>query len=429
MRLKREAEKGIITSEMKTAATHEGISPEFIRQGLVAGTLVIPKNNQKNLKNIMAVGQGTRTKVNANIGASPYCCDLSEELSKFKAAVATGADAIMDLSLGPMQMEIRKEIIARSEVMVGTVPIYQTAFEMAKNGRDITEMRIDDFLTTVHHQAEEGVDFMTIHSGVTRQAVTTMQKQGRVLDVVSRGGAFMVSWLHKNLKESPLLENFDDILDILAEYDVTLSLGDGMRPGSTADATDRAQISELVLLGELAQKAWEKGVQVIIEGPGHIPLNQVADNIRLQKSLCKNAPFYVLGPLVTDIAASYDHIAGAIGGALAAMHGADFLCYVTPAEHLRLPTKEDVIEGVIASKIAAHAADLAKGLPTAISKEQAMAKARKMLDWETQLSLCVHPQKARYYRESSSIGNEEVCSMCGEFCAIKRLQKIDKISL
>lgn len=424
MRLKREAEKGIITSEMKSAATHERINPESIRQGLMAGTLVIPKNNRKNLKKIMAVGQGTRTKVNANIGASPYCCDLSEELSKLQAALEAGADAVMDLSLGPMQMEIRKEIIARSEVMVGTVPIYQTAFEMAKNGRDITEMRIGDFLSTVRHQAEEGVDFMTIHSGVTRQTLTTMQKQGRVLDVVSRGGAFMISWLHKNLKESPLLEYFDDILDILAEYDVTLSLGDGMRPGSTADATDRAQISELVLLGELAQRAWEKGVQVIIEGPGHVPLNQVADNMRLQKSLCKNAPFYVLGPLVTDIAASYDHIAGAIGGALAAMHGADFLCYVTPAEHLRLPTKEDVIEGVIASKIAAHAADLAKGLPTAVSKEKAMAKARKALDWETQLSLCVHPEKARYYRESSSIGNEEVCSMCGEFCAIKRLQEL-----
>ena len=429
MRLKKAAEKGIITSEMKQAADHEGISAEKIREGLASGTLVIPKNNRKTMQNIMAVGRGTRTKVNANIGASAHHSDLAEELSKLKAAVAAGADAVMDLSLGPLQMEIRKEIIAQSKVMVGTVPIYQTAFEMAKNRRDITEMHIDDFLTTIRCQAEEGVDFMTIHAGVTRQTLTAMQTQGRLLDVVSRGGALMVSWLRKNLKESPLLEHFDEILDILAEYDVTLSLGDGMRPGATADATDRAQILELVLLGELTQRAWEKGVQVIIEGPGHVPLNQVAENIRLQKSLCNKAPFYVLGPLVTDIAAGYDHIAGAIGGAIAAMHGADFLCYVTPAEHLRLPSKEDVIEGVIASKIAAHAADVAKGLPTAIAKECAMAKARKALDWQTQISMALDSEKARNYRDSSAMGDQEVCSMCGEFCAIKRLRQRDKISL
>jgi phosphomethylpyrimidine synthase len=428
MRLKKAAEKGMITSEMKQAADHEGISAEKIRAGLASGTLVIPKNNRKTLQNIMAVGQGTRTKVNANIGASPHHSDLLEELSKLKAAVAVGADAVMDLSLGPLQLEIRREIIAQSEVMVGTVPIYQTAFEMAKNRRDITEMHIDDFLTTIRCQAEDGVDFMTIHAGVTRQTLETMQTQGRLLDVVSRGGALMVSWLRKNLKESPLLAHFDEILDILAEYDITLSLGDGMRPGATADATDRAQISELVLLGELTQRAWEKGVQVIIEGPGHVPLNQVAENIRLQKSLCNEAPFYVLGPLVTDIAAGYDHIAGAIGGAVAAMHGADFLCYVTPAEHLRLPSKEDVIEGVIASKIAAHAADVAKGLPTAIAKERTMAKARKALDWQTQISMALHSEKARKYRDSSAMGDQEVCSMCGEFCAIKRLQQHDKIS-
>lgn len=423
MRLKREAEKGIITSEMKAAAQREGVSPEWIRQGLASGTLVIPKNNRRTIEKIAAVGQGTRTKVNANIGASPYRSDLSEELSKLEAAVTAGADAVMDLSLGPMQIEIRREILARSEVMVGTVPIYQTAFEMSRSGRDISEMGIDDFLATVRRQAEEGVDFMTIHSGITRHTLAAMQTQGRLLDVVSRGGAFLISWLRKNTSESPLLEYFDEIITVLAEYDVTLSLGDGMRPGATADATDRAQISELVLLGELAQRAWEKGVQVIIEGPGHVPLNQVPDNIRLQKSLCQNAPFYVLGPLVTDIAAGYDHIAGAIGGAVAAMHGADFLCYVTPAEHLRLPTREDVVEGVIASKIAAHAADVAKGLPAAMAKERNMAMARKSLDWDTQISLSVDPVKARCYRESSLIGNETVCTMCGEFCAIKRLQE------
>lgn len=423
MQLKIEAEKGVITAEMQAAAAHEGISPEAIRLGLAEGSIVIPKNNRKSLKKIMAVGQGTCTKVNANIGASPQRSDLEEEISKLEAAVSAGADAVMDLSLGPMQIQIRREILARSEVMVGTVPIYQTAFEMARRGRDISEMQIDDFLATIRSQAEEGVDFMTIHSGISRHTLAAMQAQGRMLDVVSRGGAFLVSWLRKNPQESPLLEYFDEILSILAEYDVTLSLGDGMRPGATADATDRAQISELVLLGELAQRAWTRGVQVIIEGPGHVPLNQVADNMRLQKSLCRNAPFYVLGPLVTDIAAGHDHIAGAIGGALAGMHGADFLCYVTPAEHLRLPTKEDVIEGVIASKIAAHAADVAKGLPAAVSRERKMAAARKALDWETQLSLCIDPQKARAYHESSRSGDEEVCSMCGEFCAIKRLRR------
>jgi phosphomethylpyrimidine synthase len=264
---------------------------------------------------------------------------------------------------------------------------------------------------------------MTIHSGISRHTLEIMQNQGRLLDVVSRGGAFLVSWLRKNSGESPLLEHFDAILDLLADYDITLSLGDGMRPGATADATDRAQIAELILLGELTQRAWDKGVQVIIEGPGHVPLNQVADNIRLQKSLCKNAPFYVLGPLVTDVAAGYDHIAGAIGGAVAAMHGADFLCYVTPAEHLRLPTKEDVVEGVIASKIAAHAADLAKGLSTAVLRERKMAMARKALDWKAQISLALSPPKADAYRQSSCIGDEDVCTMCGEYCAIKRLNE------
>ncbi len=422
MRLKKEAEKGHITSEMEAVARQEGISPEAVRKGLMAGRLVIPKNNRKALKNIMAVGQGTRTKVNANIGASPHRSDLSNEIAKLDAAVSVGADAVMDLSLGPMQIEIRREILARSPVMVGTVPIYQTAFEMASNGRDISEMKIDDFLATVRFQAEEGVDFMTIHSGICRQTLTVMQNQGRALDVVSRGGAFLVSWLRQNQGESPLLQYFDLILDILAEYDVTLSLGDGMRPGATCDATDRAQISELILLGELTERAWAKGVQVIIEGPGHVPLNQIAENIRLQKSLCRNAPFYVLGPLVTDIAAGYDHIAGAIGGALAAVNGADFLCYVTPAEHLRLPTVDDVKDGVMASKIAAHAADVAKGRPAAIDRERQMAEARKKLDWNTQISTALDPQKARRYRESSLIGNEDVCTMCGEFCAIKRLQ-------
>jgi phosphomethylpyrimidine synthase len=284
-------------------------------------------------------------------------------------------------------------------------------------------MTIDDFLKTVERQAAEGVDFMTIHSGITRQSLAAMERQGRALNVVSRGGAMLVAWIRKNVKESPLYEHFDEILDILAAYDVTISLGDGMRPGATVDATDRAQLTELITLGELTERAWAKGVQVMIEGPGHVPLNMVAENMRLEKQLCHGAPFYVLGPLVTDCAAGYDHIAAAIGGTLAAINGADFLCYVTPAEHLRLPSVQDVIEGVVASKIAAHAADVARGNAAALAREQAMANARRRLDWETQIGLCLDPYKARAYRESSEIGTDQVCTMCGEFCAIKRINE------
>jgi phosphomethylpyrimidine synthase len=422
MTIKKLAEKGIITAAMEAAAAHEGLNPEFIRDGIACGTIVIPQNNTRKLPCVRAVGQGTRTKINANIGASPYHSCLDEELEKLSAAVDCGADAVMDLSLGADQLRIRRAILEKSEVMVGTVPIYQTAFELSAARRDVEDMTIADFLETVRRQAQEGVDFMTIHCGVTRKALAAMEAQGRLLDVVSRGGAFLVSWMRKNGKESPLYEYYDEILAILAQYDVTLSLGDGLRPGAVADAGDRAQISELVILGELAERAWDMGVQVIIEGPGHVPLNQVADHMRLQKTLCNGAPYYVLGPLVTDIAAGYDHIAGAIGGALAAMSGADFLCYVTPAEHLRLPTVADVVEGVMASRIAAHAADLARGLKGAWEKDRAMARARKSLDWETQISLSIHPQKARAYREASEIQDQDVCTMCGEFCAIKRLQ-------
>jgi phosphomethylpyrimidine synthase len=419
-----EALKGIITHEMEGAARHEGIDPEVIRKGLAEGTIALPKNATKTLEHVRAVGKGLKTKINANIGSSPYHMCMAEEIDKLHAAVRYGADAVMDLSLGSEIIDIRREIIRQSPVMVGTVPIYQTAFELSSSRRDITDMTIGDFLKTVQNQAEEGVDFMTIHSGVTLQAVSALKSQKRVLDVVSRGGSFLVSWMEKNNRQSPLYEYYDEILDILADYDVTISLGDGMRPGATADATDRAQITELVILGELAQRAWDKGVQVIIEGPGHVPLHMVQENIRLQKSVCKGAPFYVLGPLVTDCAAGYDHIAGAIGGALAAYFGADFLCYVTPAEHLRLPTVEHVIEGVVASKIAAHAADLARGMAYAREREKAMATARKALAWEAQIENCLDPYKARALRESSEIGKDDVCTMCGKFCAIKCLQDV-----
>jgi phosphomethylpyrimidine synthase len=285
----------------------------------------------------------------------------------------------------------------------------------------MADMTMDDFLTTVRRQAEEGVDFMTIHCGVTRSALEAMNAQGRLLDVVSRGGAFMVQWMRKNQRESPLYEQYDEILDILAEYDVTLSLGDGMRPGATADAGDCAQTAELLTLAALTRRAWERGVQVIIEGPGHVSMDRIADQMRQQKILCDGAPFYILGPLVTDVAAGYDHIAGAIGGAYAAMNGADFLCYVTPAEHLRLPTVQDVHDGTIASKIAAHAADLSRGRAASLERDRAMSRARKELDWKAQIELSIDPAKAKAYREQSEIGEDDVCTMCGEFCAIKRL--------
>jgi len=421
MTLREQALQGAITPEMIVVAEYEGLSPEYIRDGLARGEIAIPKNNTKDLRIIRGVGKGLRTKVNANIGSSPYHMDIREELDKLQAAVAHGADSVMDLSLGSEMIRIRREIIRESPVMIGTVPIYQCAFELAANKKDITEMTIRDFLSTVEKQAREGVDFMTIHSGVTMAGMKALQTQPRLLDVVSRGGSFLISWMKRNNTESPLYEYYEEILDVLAEYDVTISLGDGMRPGATSDATDRAQLTELMILGELACRAWDKGVQVIIEGPGHVPLNMVEQNVGLQKTICKGAPFYVLGPLVTDCASGYDHIAGAIGGALAAYHGADFLCYVTPAEHLRLPTTSHVIEGVIASRIAARAADLAKGMDYAIEMEQGMADARKSLDWEAQIELSVNSENARRLRESSEIGGDDVCTMCGEFCAIKRL--------
>lgn len=425
--LRQSAEQGIITAEMEAVADYEGVTAEQVRKGVAEGSIAIPVNRirAKILTTIRAVGKGMRTKVNANIGASPYRSLIDEEREKLVTAVHHGADAVMDLSLGPDQVRIREMVLAESPVMVGTVPVYQTAFEMSVEGRDVSEMTIKDFLKTIEEQGRQGVDFMTIHSGVTRAAMEAMDRQGRALDVVSRGGSFIFSWLRKHSGEAPLYEYFDDILDILAEYDVTISLGDGMRPGSTEDASDRAQLTELVVLGELTERAWAKGVQVIVEGPGHVALNKVAENMTIQKSLCSGAPFYILGPLVTDTACGYDHISGAIGGAVAAMHGADFLCFVTPAEHLRLPSVDDVAEGVIASRIAAQAADLAVGMDYARSREQAMAKARKNLDWETQISLSVNPEKARRYRMDSEIGDDAACTMCGDFCPIKRLQDSD----
>ncbi|MEJ2640952.1 MAG: phosphomethylpyrimidine synthase ThiC [Desulfosarcinaceae bacterium] len=415
------ARAGRLTETIVAAADHEGLDPGWLRAQVAAGQAVIPANRRKRPKHPRAVGAGTRIKVNANIGASSYHSNPEEEVEKLVAALAHGADAVMDLSLGPHQGRIRRAILAQSTVMVGTVPLYQTVQMLAADRREIFEMTIEDVLGCIRRQAEEGVDFMTIHSGVTRRTQAAMDHHPRRLGVVSRGGAIMVNWLRKNGGESILYTHFDEILDILAAHEVTVSLGDGLRPGTTVDAGDPAQTEELLVLAELTQRAWEKGVQVIVEGPGHVPLDQIPMQMQQQKQLCQGAPFYLLGPLVTDVAAGFDHIAGAVGGAVAALNGADFLCTVTPAEHLRLPTCEDVVEGVMAARIAAHAADLARGLPAAVAREEAMAKARKTLDWERQIALALSPAKAGEYRRQSGIEDAAECTMCGEYCAIKQL--------
>lgn len=416
------ARSGILTPEMILAASHEEVDPEHIRQGVADGTVVVPKNRARSFPSVRGIGRGLRTKVNANIGASPQRSNVQVEIEKLDAAVSHGADAVMDLSLGDDLKTIRAEILRRSSVMVGTVPIYETVYDLLRKGKDVTDMTIEDYLGTVREQAESGVDFMTVHAGVNLRALRALESAGRHLDIVSRGGSMLVAWMRRNRRESPLFEHFDEILDILASCDVTVSLGDGMRPGSTLDATDRPQMEELVTLGELAERARDKGVQVIIEGPGHVPLHMVEENVRLEKALCKGAPFYVLGPLVTDCAAGYDHIAGAIGGALAAYHGADFLCYVTPSEHLGLPDVAQVVEGVVASRIAAHAADLARGISHAVERERLMARARRELAWETQYGLSFNPSYARRIRESSGAAHADTCTMCGEFCAIRRMR-------
>ncbi|TES91807.1 MAG: phosphomethylpyrimidine synthase ThiC [Candidatus Cloacimonadota bacterium] len=423
--IKEKAANGIITEEMEIVAKEEALSPEYIMKGIAEGTIVIPFNKKHtSLKKIKGIGKGLRVKINANIGTSPYHMDLEEEIEKLEIALKFGTDSVMDLSLGSILNNVRKEIINRAPVMVGTVPIYQVGFELSKKKKSIEEMKIEDFLSVIREQAEDGVDFMTIHSGITMDAVNSMEKEGRILDIVSRGGAFLVKWMKKNGKENPLFTYYDEIISLLKEYDVTISIGDGMRPGAVLDSTDRGQIQELLNLGELAQKAWDAGVQVIIEGPGHIPLNEIEANVLLEKKLCQGAPFYVLGPIVTDIAPGYDHITGAIGGALAALYGADFLCYVTPSEHLKLPDTNDVKLGVIASKIAAHAVDIVRGKDTEWDRK--MSESRKRLDWEEQINLSLDKEKARGYRESSEIGEENVCTMCGKYCAIKQIIEAEK---
>lgn len=413
------ARQGIITDAMRTVAQQEGVSEEFIRAGVAEGTIAICAN--KNHKNLIprGVGQGLKVKVNANIGTSSSFPDIEPELVKLKAAVDAGADAVMDLSTGNNITASRRAIIENSTVMVGTVPMYQATVETIKKRGAVVEMTKEDLFDVIRMQAADGADFMTLHCGITKSVLKALTEEGRIMDVVSRGGSFITGWMLHNDKENPLYEYYDEILDICAEYDVTISLGDGLRPGCLADATDRAQIQELLNLGELTQRAWDKGVQVMVEGPGHMPYNQIAANMQLQKRICHGAPFYVLGPLVTDVAPGYDHITSAIGGTLAAVSGADFLCYVTPAEHLGLPDLNDVREGVIAARIAAHAADLAKGNKQAWAWDNAMAKARKKLDWPEQLRLALDPVKATEYRNKKNKSDDEACSMCGDYCAVK----------
>ncbi len=413
------ARKGIISEEMKICAAEEGVEPDYIRQCVAEGTIVIVRNVNHTEIKPLAIGCRMRTKINTNIGTSNDHVDLKAELEKLSVAVSAGTDAVMDLSTGGDLAAIRKAVVGSSPVITGTVPIYQAAVKMIRQRKAISEMTADDIFEVIEENGKDGVDFITVHCGVTKQSVSVMENQGRVLGIVSRGGSITANWMRCNKKENPLYKYYDRLLEIARRYDMVLSLGDGLRPGAIEDATDKAQIAELILLGELAVRAKEAGVQVMIEGPGHVPLMDIEANVRLQKKICKGAPFYVLGPLPTDIAPGYDHITSAIGGAIAGAAGADFLCYVTPAEHLRLPTLEDVRDGVIAAKIAAHIADIVKGINGARERDKKMSQCRKEFDWQGQVDLSIDPKKTIELLEKSKSANEEGCTMCGEFCAIK----------
>ncbi|MFH1715470.1 MAG: phosphomethylpyrimidine synthase ThiC [Elusimicrobiota bacterium] len=419
MTLIEEARAGKITDIMKKAAKNENVQGEFIRQGIANGSICIPisKINRKR-KKIIGIGQGLSTKVNVNIGGSPDITDIKMERKKLEAAIEYKTDAIMDLSVGVNAEKIRNMVFKESPISVGTVPLYEVMSRVKGNVINITPDYIFD---VIESQAKLGVDFITVHCGVTRRIVEKIKKDPRVSGIVSRGGAIIAEWILKNNKENPLYTHYDRLLELSKKYDLTLSLGDGMRPGCIDDSTDWAQIAELKILGKLAKRAWEKGVQVMIEGPGHIPLHEVRKNIKLQKKYCYNAPFYVLGPLVTDIAPGYDHITSAIGGAIAAEAGADFLCYVTPAEHLHLPDVDDVIDGLIGARIAAHAADIAKGIPKAREWDSKMAKARKSLDWKAQEKISINPKLFHKRMKDKLIKKKEPCTMCGEFCSMKRM--------
>lgn len=415
------AKKGIITPEMKIIADKEKMAPEVLCNLVAIGKVAIPANKNHTSLNPEGVGKNMRTKINVNLGVSKDHCNIEEEMEKVQLALDLKAEAIMDLSCFGKTQPFRQALIEKSTAMIGTVPMYDAIGHIGKNLKSLT---VDDFFGVVEQHAKDGVDFMTIHCGMNRQTAERIKRNPRLTNIVSRGGSLLFAWMEMNKKENPFYEYYDRLLDICEKYDVTLSLGDACRPGSIHDSTDAAQIEELITLGELTQRAWAHNVQVIIEGPGHMALNEIKANMELEKKLCHGAPFYVLGPLVTDIAPGYDHITSAIGGAIAATYGADFLCYVTPAEHLRLPSTEDVKEGIIASRIAAHAADIAKGIPGSRDWDNAMSQARNDVDFPKMIELAIDPAKAKAYRESSKPEEEDTCTMCGKMCPMKNMKKI-----
>ena len=413
-----EARKGNVTKAIKAVAEEEHLPLDTLLQLISQGKIVIPVNPSHSPIHAVGIGHKLRTKVNVNLGSSADFPELADELAKVEISLKYKTDTLMDLSTGGDLKKIRQAILDTARIPLGTVPIYEAAIQTTQKDKSIIAMDEDDIFLVIEEQAKQGVDFMTVHAGLTLKALERLKRQGRVADVVSRGGAFHVAWMLHNQKENPLYANFDRLLEIAQKYDVTLSLGDGLRPGSILDATDRAQIEELLTLGELVSEAWSRNVQVMVEGPGHVPLDQIEMNIKIQKQVCQGAPFYVLGPLVTDIAPGYDHIVSAIGGTVAAAAGADFLCYVTPSEHLGLPSVNDVREGLIASRIAAHAADIVKGVHGAVDRDLKLSKARRKLDWEAQKKLVLDPEKFEEIRKKRK-SKSEACSMCGDFCALK----------
>jgi phosphomethylpyrimidine synthase len=415
------ARQGIVTNEMKAVAARENIDIKVLIDLIAQGQVVIPANKNHTSLEPCGIGKGMKTKINVNLGVSKDCCDIETEMKKVREAIRLKADAIMDLSCYGKTGEFRSALVRMSPAAIGTVPVYDA---VGYYGKELQDISAKEFLGVVEKHAEDGVDFMTIHAGINREAAARFRKNPRLTNVVSRGGALLFAWMSMTGQENPFYEYYDELLEICRHYDVTISLGDACRPGSLKDATDAAQVQELIILGELTKRAWARDVQVMIEGPGHMALNEIAANMLIEKKLCHGAPFYVLGPLVTDVAPGYDHITSAIGGAIAAMNGADFLCYVTPAEHLRLPTLDDMVEGIIASRIAAHAADIAKGIPGAQKWDDEMSEARRNLDWEKMIELAINPDKARKYRESSRPEEEDTCTMCGKMCAVRNMNKV-----
>lgn len=410
------AKQGIITKQMEIVAEKEHLDPEVIRQRVAQGSVVIPANINHTSLSPEGIGQGLKTKINVNLGISGDSVDYEREMEKVRLSLKYGAEAIMDLSNYGKTNKFRGELIEMSPAMIGTVPMYDAIGYLEK---DLLEISAQDFLKVVEAHAAQGVDFVTIHAGITKRVIESFKREKRTMNIVSRGGSLLFAWMEMTGNENPFYEYYDDVCEILAKYDVTISLGDAMRPGCLEDASDGGQISELIELGQLTKRAWEHNVQVMVEGPGHMAMNEIAANMVMEKRICHNAPFYVLGPLVTDIFPGYDHITSAIGGAIAAANGADFLCYVTPAEHLRLPDVNDVKEGIIASKIAAHAADIAKGIPGATDLDNKMARARHKVDWDEMFKYAVDPDKARAYFESTPPADRHTCSMCGKMCAVR----------